>query len=73
MLSRQGLPIERSTVMMPTKTANTKQASVSRAFRSLATLQLWYQDGHPQAWRPVLDEDGRVCLTDGRRIIGRRP
>jgi hypothetical protein len=24
-------------------------------------------------WRPVLDEDGSVCLTDGLRVIGRRP
>jgi hypothetical protein len=24
-------------------------------------------------WWPALDEDGSVCLTDGVRVIGRRP
>jgi len=38
-----------------------------------AQVHRWQHPHWVRNWRPVLDEDGSVCLTDGVRVIGRRP
>jgi hypothetical protein len=38
-----------------------------------ASAHRWQHPLLARYWRPVLDEDGSVCLTDGVRVIGRRP
>jgi hypothetical protein len=38
-----------------------------------ASAHRWQHPLLARHWWPVLDEDGSVCLTDGVRVIGRRP